>query len=408
MQIVTLLSLFLSMLLIAAVMHPLAKLLKLPYSLVLVISGFIGSELVTSLGIDTGLRWQHFHLLVFYLFLPIIVFEAALHIDARKLFKQLGPILILSTPMMLLATSVSAVVLYWGIGYPDYFPFLAALLTGALLSATDPAAVLGLLKQAGISEKLILLMDGESLFNDALAIMLFGLLSGLLLMPDQTLTAIAAVQQFCKIFFGGALMGLVILAVLGGLYWLIKDNFSRMVFMLCAAYGGYFVAEALMHVSGVMAVLVAGLGFGELVRRKTDKGEAEQLSTLWEFGGELANAMIFVLLGITVTMTMFEQQWLAMLLGIGAVLLARGLGLLLTVPFVNLFPTADLGRKEQGVLFWGGVRGAVTIALALSLPLEIESWFTIQSIAYGVVLFSLAVQATTTPVLINLLNLKRN
>lgn len=408
MQIVTLLSLFLSMLLIAAVMHPLAKQLKLPYSLVLVISGFIGSELVTSLGIDTGLRWQHFHLLVFYLFLPIIVFEAALHIDARKLFKQLGPILILSTPMMLLATSVSAVVLYWGIGYPDYFPFLAALLTGALLSATDPAAVLGLLKQAGISEKLILLMDGESLFNDALAIMLFGLLSGLLLMPDQTLTAIAAVQQFCKIFFGGVLMGLVILVVLGGLYWLIKDNFSRMVFMLCAAYGGYFVAEGLMHVSGVMAVLVAGLGFGELVRRKTDKGEAEQLSTLWEFGGELANAMIFVLLGITVTMTMFEQQWLAMLLGIGAVLLARGLGLLLTVPFVNLFPTADLGRKEQGVLFWGGVRGAVTIALALSLPLEIESWFTIQSIAYGVVLFSLAVQATTTPVLINLLNLKRN
>ncbi|WP_299183236.1 sodium:proton antiporter [uncultured Neptuniibacter sp.] len=405
MQIINIVLLFLAMLLISAVMHPFAKKVKLPYSLVLVIAGFVGSELVTYLGYDTGLRWQHFHHLVFYIFLPALVFESALHIDARSLLKKLLPILILSTPMMLLVTLISATMLFFGIGYPNYYPFLAALLTGALLSATDPAAVLDLFKQAGVSEKLILLMDGESLLNDAVAIMLFGLFSGLLLMPDGVFTLSFAAEQFAIIFFGGVLMGAVTLLLFGGLYLLIKDGFSRMIFMLSAAYGGYIVAESLLHVSGVICVLVAGLGFGELMRRQTEVDQQENLSTLWGFGGELANSMIFVLLGVTITLTMFEQQWLAMLIGIAAVLIARATGLILAVPMINLLPGTQISWKDQAVLYWGGVRGAVTIALALSLPLELESWFTIQSIAYGVVLFSLCVQATTTPLLIKKLNL---
>lgn len=408
MPMIDLMLLFLGMLLLAAIVLPLARMLRLPASLMLVVAGFFGSELITSLGIDTGLRWQHFHLLVFYIFLPVLVFESALHIDSRQLAKRILPILILSTPMMLLATLLSAIMLYLGIGYPAYYTFLAALLTGALLSATDPAAVLDLFKRAGVSEELILLMDGESLFNDAIAIMLFGLLSGLLLMPEGSFTLSHATWMFLKIFVGGVLTGLAVLAVLGLLYWFIHDRFSRTIFMLAAAYGGYILAESILHVSGVMCVLVAGLGFGELGRRHEDEESYAQLSVLWSFGGELANALIFILLGVTVTLTMFAEQWLAMLIGIGAVLIARGAGLLVSMPMINLLPNTSISWEEQMVLYWGGVRGAVTIALALSLPLELESWFTIQSIAYGVVLFSLCIQATTTPLLIHKLKLKRN
>jgi CPA1 family monovalent cation:H+ antiporter len=178
-----------------------------------------------------------------------------------------------------------------------------------------------------------------------------------------------------------------------------------MVIMICAAYGSYLLGETVLHVSGVMAVLVTGLVFGEIIR-KGDQQSGKPLTTLWHFNAELAETLIFLLLGVTITWAMFEQQWLAMLLGIAAVLLARAIGLSLTVPLINLIPGTQINWKEGTVLYWGGVKGAVTVALALSLPLEVESWFTIQSIAYGVVLFSLVVQTVTTPLLIKSINLE--
>lgn len=397
--------LFMAMLLAAAVLQPLSRLLRLPYSLMLVLAGFAGSELITASGLDTGLRWHHFHTLVFYLLLPALIFESALRLELKALLKTLLPILLLSTPMMLIAALVSAALIYWGIGYPAYYPWLAALLTGALLSATDPAAVINLFKQVGVSDEIILLIEGESLFNDAIAILLFGLISSLLMMPQEMFSYGAAMGRFTEVFLGGILTGVLVLVVLLPLFALISDRFSRMVIMICAAYGSYLFGEAVLHVSGVMAVLVAGLGFGEMLRKNDDQTTAP-LKTLWQFNAELAEAMIFLLLGISVTWAMFEQQWLAMLYGIVAVLIARGIGLLVTVPMINLLPGAYINWKEGAVLYWGGVKGAVTVALALSLPLELESWFTIQSIAYGVVLFSIGIQALTTPLLIKSINLE--
>ncbi len=397
--------LFMGMLLVAALMQPLSAFLRLPYSLMLVLSGYLGAELVTSFGIDTGLRWQHFHAIVFYIFLPALIFESALHLNVRTLTKKILPILILSTPMMLLATVLSASFIFWGIGYPDYFPWMAALLTGALLSATDPAAVITLFKKVGVSDQLILLIEGESLFNDAVAILLFGLFSSLLMMPGEIFSFSFAAQKFAWVFFGGILIGMLILLCLIPLFTRINDEFSKMVIMICGAYGSYLLAESFLHVSGVMAVLVVGLGFGEMLRKQELKIK-QKLNSIWQFNGQLAESLIFLLLGITVTWGMFEQQWLAMLLGIAAVLIARALGLLVTVPVINLLPGTRVNIKEGIVLYLGGVRGAVTIALALSLPLELESWFTIQSIAYGVVLFSICVQSATTPLLIKAIKLK--
>jgi len=407
MAIADLVLIFLGMLLLAALLHPLAQKLHLPYSLVLVAGGFIGSELLVASGLDTGLRWHHFNDLVFYVFLPVLIFEAALHMDGRLLLRNLAAILLLSTPMMMLSAGVSAVLLFYGIGYPAHFPWVAALLTGAILSATDPAAVLDLFKQAGVSDRLILLVDGESLFNDATAIVLFTLLSALALMPAEQITLGAGVLKFVTIFFGGAAIGGLVAGLALLLYRGLGTSFNRMVVMLSAAYGGFLVAEHL-HVSGVMAVLVAGLVFGELQRREGDNPVRHALHNLWAFSAELSNAAIFLLLGVTVTLAMFQEQWLAMLIGIAAVLLARGLGLLITVPLINLLPGERITGKEQLVIYWGGIRGSVSVALALALPVQLESWYTIQSIAYGVVLFTLCIQAPTMPWLIKRLQLGKS
>ncbi|WP_415894811.1 cation:proton antiporter [Neptuniibacter sp. PT34_22] len=404
MGIIHILLLVLSALLAIALIKPMASLFKLPFALLLVVFGFLGSELITTLGLDTGLRWEQFHYLVFYLLLPALIFESTLRFDVKSLLKNFAAILLLSIPLMLFATMISAGLLYWGIGYPAYFTFITALLSGAILSATDPAAVISLLKQVGASDRLVILLEGESLFNDALAILLFGILSSLLLMPGNEVSFAYSLAEFFKIFLGGLAVGGGTLLIFGGLFLIISNQFSRIILTICAAYGGYLIAEYFLHLSGVMSVLVTGLGFGELVRKKGAKIETQFLFSFWEFNNQLASALIFVLLGVTITWGMFEQQWLAMLIGIGAVLLARALGLLFTVPAIKLLPEMEIDWRDQLILYWGGMRGAVAIALALSLPLEIDAWFTIQSIAYGVVLFSLGIQATTTPLLINKLD----
>jgi len=156
-----------SLLLLAIIVQPLARKIHLPFTAILVITGFIASELLVMTGIDTGIRAENFHDLIFFVFLPVLVFEAAYNINTRLLWQNLLPILFLAIPLMLLSTVITATLVYFGIGHPTGFPWIAALLTGALLSATDPVAVVALLRQMGVSERLAILMEGESLFNDA-------------------------------------------------------------------------------------------------------------------------------------------------------------------------------------------------------------------------------------------------
>ncbi len=146
-----------------------------------------------------------------------------------------------------------------------------------------------------------------------------------------------------------------------------------------------------------MAVLITGLILGYRAQHTAPGEHAGFEQELWEFNAYVANALVFLLMGVTITLGMFEERWLAMLTGIAAVLLARALGLLAFVPLLNsLTPIEPISRPFQIVMLWGGLRGAVTLALALSLPTSLDYWWTIQSIAFGVVLFTLFVQATST------------
>ena len=385
--------LFMAMLLAALLLEPLARRLRLPLSAALVAGGFAGSELMVGLGIDTGLRWHHFHDLVFFVFLPALIFQSAFSLDPRALLRNLVPILLLAVPMLVLATLLTAALLFVTIASPQGFPWLTALVCGALLSATDPVAVTEVARRLPVPRRLITLMEGESLFNDATTIVLFMLLLGMAAAPGVETAADpgAAAIEFMRLVLGGAAIGTLsgVLAALL-LRWLGE---RASIITLLTAYASYLVAETRVGVSGVMASLACGLIIGRSMRG-AETQQLKQLEEWWQQLGWIANSALFLLAGATITLAMFEQRWLAMLLGIAAVLLTRFIGVWTAGGLTSFVPGQEpIPTAYRLIMTLGGVRGAVTLALALSLPVELEGWWTVQSIAYGVVVFSLFLQA---------------
>ncbi len=394
---------FAGLLIVALLVEPLARRLHLPFSATLVIVGFLGSELLVGFGFDTGLRWFHFTNLILNLFLPILVFESAFNLTAREVLKDLVCILYLAIPMFLLASILSGTLIYFGIQHPSGFPWIVALLTGTLLSATDPATVLEVFKKIGAPSRLRVLLQGESLFNDATAVVLFTTLLSLATMSDDLNGVSGSVLEFARISLGGILIGSLLGVVVALMMRVFNNTIPQAIVTLTAAIFSVYLAEHLFQVSGVMSALATGLIAGEAYRRR---GGSTFTGKLWELNAYIAGALIFLLVGATITVQMFISQWLAMLIGIGAVLVTR-----LLVVFVLLSPVlwlpriASMSATHRSVLFWGGSPGVVTLALALSLPLQLEAWFTVQSIAYGVVLFALFIQGPTIAFLMKRLKL---
>jgi len=248
---------------------------------------------------------------------------------------------------------------------------------------------------------LLLLLDGEGLFNDANAIVLFTLLVALATGERSWERWDESALAMVGVLAGGALVGLAggALAVL--LVRVVTGAAQRGALTLVAAYGAFATAVQL-GVSGLVAVLCAGLVLGRMRRAPGD----EALSVLWAYKAWLANTLLFLIAGITIQLAMFTDQWLAILIGIGATLAARAAGVFLLLPLAAWLPGSErLPATWYPLLWWGGTRGAVTLALALSLPLELPYWWTIQSIAYGVVLWTLLVQAGSMPLVLRWLRL---
>lgn len=391
---------FIVLLLVGALLaEPLARWTRLPHSSFLVIVGVVAAYVVTlGLGIDTGLRATNFHDLIFFVLLPVLIFDAAFKIPVVALRKNLAVILFLAIVGMLLTTMIAAVLLYFGIGHPTGFPWLAALLAGALLAATDPVAVVSQLKSVGAPEDLAVLLEGESLFNDATAIVVFGIILTLATMPAAELSAWMAIMEFLRVFIGGTLVGVATAAVAGFAYRHSRTNAERSAVTISAAYGSFLIAEGWLHMSGVMAVLVCGLWLARIAQTSTDKPYF--MDELWETLAYIANGSVFLLMGMTITVSMFEDRWLAMLIAILAIFVARSAAIFGGLYVVNRVVTYPVPTNHQRILLWGGLRGAVTLALALSLPHELDYWYTIQSMAFGVVLFTLFIQAPTMPPLL--------
>mgnify|MGYP003674654494 CR=1 FL=1 len=360
-------------------------------------AGVIAGLGVSWLEIDTGIRASNVQHLVFYVILPVLIFEAAWHIQPAALKRWLSPIMLLSTVGMVISTLVVAVIIFYAIGSPTGFPWIAALLAGAILAATDPIAVVSSLKRLKAPQDLTTLVEGESLFNDASALVLFGAILTFALNSD-TRFSFGYLSEFAITFFGGIALGAIIGLLAAILTLLLANSAASKIVLLFTAFSGFYLAEHLFHLSGIMTLVAAAIVTRSLLK------EQEQLflgglADTWEWMGMLFNGLVFVLMGLVITFDMFHEQWLAIAIAVPAALIGRTLAVL-SCGAMTQGLARPIPMGWQTILIWGGLRGAIAIALVLSLPVELDYWWTVQSMVFGVVLFTLLVQGPTTGYLI--------
>ncbi|MEO1078783.1 MAG: sodium:proton antiporter [Pseudomonadota bacterium] len=380
---------------VALVAALLSRFTRMDLSLACALCGFITGQLIAYVGFDTGIRAESLRDLVFFVILPVLIFEAAWNLDLGLLRRWLLPILLLSTAGMLICAFVAAALIYIGIGHSS-FPWVAALLTGAILAATDPAAVIAQLREAKAPAELATLFEGESLFNDATAVVLFSLVLTVALNPEVMRGN--AFGLFAAVFLGGSALGLVAGLLASILLLLVGRPSNTTIVLLFTAFGSFFVAEHVFNASGIMAVVVAAIVVRSFLK-EVENTVAGGLSHTWTWSGELLNSVLFVIMGLTITLGMFTSHWLAMLIAVVAALIGRVAGITSCGALTQL-TRRKIPPRWQFVITWGGLRGVIALALALALPTELGYWYTVQSMVFGVVLFSLLVQGTTSQMLI--------
>jgi CPA1 family monovalent cation:H+ antiporter len=376
--------------------------LRLPYPIALVLAGLaLGWLTRSSLPLLQDLPLDEIHLtphLILVLFLPALLFEATLHIEATALRRTLLPIGVLAIPGVLLTALIVGGLIAWGVG----LGWPTALLFGAIVSATDPIAVLAIFKRIGAPHQLELLVEGESLFNDGTAVVLSRILLGAAVAGTLDLTG--GIVSFLVVVGGGLAVGLLTGALASRLTSGIDDHLIEITLTTILAYGTFLSAEAL-HVSGVIAVVAAGLVLSNIgARRGMSPTTRLALLTFWEYIAFLLNSAIFLLIGLEVDLSSLAANILPIGIAIGAVLLARavtvyGLGLV-----VLPLPRA-LRLRWLHTLFWSGLRGAVSLAVVLSLPLDLPERPLLLDLTFGVVLFTLLVQGLTMQPLVTWLGL---
>ena len=327
--------------------------------------------------------------------LSFLLFAGALHVDLAELAQRKWAIGFLATLGVLISTALTGLAAWWLFGALGHaVPLLWCLLFGALISPTDPIAVLAILKSAGAETSLRIKMAGESLLNDGMGVVVFLVLLGIAAGgEDSSAQGVAAL--FVQEVLGGALFGL---AIGYGAYRMLAsvDNYQvEILITLALVMGGYALATRL-HLSGPIAIVVAGLLIGNHGRRfAMSERTIEHLDSFWELIDEVLNAVLFVLIGLEVLLISFEPAWgWAAALAIPVVLASR----LASVSVAALVPwlRREFPPYVIGVLTWGGLRGGISIALALSLPSGPERSALI-TVTYVVVVFSILVQGLTLP-----------
>ena len=330
--------------------------------------------------------------------LSFLLFAGALHVNINDLAKQKWAIASLATAGTILSTFIVGG-LTWlvldglGIG----LPLIQCLLFGALISPTDPIAVLGILKTAGATKSLEIKITGESLFNDGIAVVIFIVLLGIAIEGDSV-----SVEHIGLLFaeeaLGGVLYGLVIGAIT---YYLLKsiDNYTVEILLTLAMVMGGFALATKIHVSGPIAIVVAGLMIGNHGRMFAMSDHTRQnLDTFWELIDEILNAVLFVLIGLELLRISFlNEYFIAAALIIPIVLLARLISVSLPIGLLRFKFQFSPGAIK--VLTWGGLRGGISVALALSLPAGPERNL-ILTITYLVVVFSILVQGLSLATLV--------
>jgi CPA1 family monovalent cation:H+ antiporter len=344
------------------------------------------------------------------IFLPLLLFETCLNIEVRQIAEDSGPIFV----MAVLAVVVATLVIGFALEPLATVPLTACLLLGAIVATTDPIAVVGIFRDIGAPGRLSRLVAGESLLNDAAAITLFILFLGLLLHPESGV-GLSILLDFAVTLVGGAALGFVVARLFAALFGLLREQVLGQVSLsLALPYLAYLLGDYL-HVSGVVAVVAAGLTISMIGPPRATPEAWRHLREVWEQLDYWASSLVFVLASILVPKLLIGLGWQDVVLLaalVVAALVARAVilfGLLPVLSRLKLSPPVEPAYRV--VILWGGLRGAMTLALALSvventaIPTDIQRFVAI--LATGFVLFTLLVQATTMRPLMRLLGLDR-
>lgn len=383
---------------VAMIVAIVARRLKLPYTVGLVIVGAV----VTLTRPDFGPHLTHEF--IFDLILPPLLFEAALSLSWRELLRDSLPLLTLAG----LGTLVSAAAVTTACVALLHWPLASALVFGALIAATDPVAIIAMFKDNGVKGRLRLLVESESLLNDGAAAVLFVMALAWAEGHGAGQGSGEVLMTLARIVLGGVAVG----ALIGGGAILLAmgtaEHLVEAALTTIAAFGSFLVAEH-FHLSGVLATVTAGLMMGNLGLLREDnrsylsyKGR-EFVHGFWEFAAFLANSMVFLMIGVDIASTPFGDYGPSLIVAmIVIVLVARAL----TVYPLSLLFFGSRWRisfSEQHVLWWGGLRGALGLALALSLPETLPMRDVILVATFAVVAFSIVVQGLTMPLLMRAL-----
>lgn len=396
---------FLIWLLIAAsVIAMLAERLRIPYTVSLVLGGLLLGALRLPLlsPLQAGHRpdWLTPDVILI-VFLPALVFEASLKIDVRSLIGDFVPLLLLVTLGVLMATLVTGYLVHWATG----LPVLTALLFGSIISATDPISVLAIFKDLKTVGRLSLIIESESLLNDGTAVVLFEILLAGIVAGNLSI-AKGAGHFLLAVIVGGAL-GITLGYVASKITATIDNPQIEITLTTIVAYGSYLLAHHL-HLSGVIASGAAGLMVGNFGAKKGMSAQSlAAMQSFWEYVSFVINSLVFLLIGLEVHVGALLHAWRPVLFAIAAVLIGRSLSVYLSVPISNLF-ARRIPLRWQHVAVWGGLRGALALALALSLDSAFPDRNQILDLTFGVVIFSILVQGLTMKPFLRMLSITDN
>lgn len=382
------------MLFVASVVAMLARKVRIPYAVGLVLAG-IG--LAATGTVQTGALTRD---LIFSIFLPPLIFEAALAIRWEKLRANLKPVLLLATAGVILATLIVGAGMHFAVGWE----WPVALLFGSLITATDPVSVIAVFKDANVGGRIGLLVEAESLLNDGVAAVVFGVVlawasGGPVSAPSIGIDIIQEVVGGCGV---GLIVGWLAITIAGKTH----DHLVEVTFTVVAAYASFFIATH-FHASGVLSTLVCGLLIGNTgsLGSFSDEGR-EAVTAFWEFGAFVVNSLIFLLIGVQEQGMGSQVTRLLPVLAIGILLvtLSRAFSVYPLSALLNRTPDR-IEMRHQHVLFWGGLRGALALALVLGLPADLPHRLDVVTVSFGVVAFSIIVQGITMPILLKKLGI---
>jgi Na+:H+ antiporter len=389
-----------------------SRLWRVPYTLLLVIVGFV-------VGLLPFIPHEHIDPnVVLYVFIPALLFEGAWNAELDRLEADWLPIVLLAIPGMVLSLLVVAIVLHFGTG----MEWLLALLVGAIVSPTDPVAVIALFQQLGVPDRLRILVEGESIFNDGTGGAAYELILAILLPAlglaeepgNPTLVGISAIGiagEVIWLIFGGLLLGFAIGWVASHLVRRIDDRLVVITITIAVAYGMYLLGTAL-HTSGLLAVVGAGLVMGSYGRKNAMSPRTiEAADDVWEFIDYLANSLLFLLLGFELALSNLVQSFPGIFFGLLGALIGRVLMIYVFIPLQDVVarwwahrtskrPTRlprprPVPSAWRPVMVLSGLRGALSLALVLSLPEALAQRNLLTDIVYGIILVTLLGQGLT-------------